>query len=158
MKKFLLEIFTAFGLLSLGAMKLAFHGPRVSDAELIIRSSDDGNLTADETTGEFDLGVSRLDGVPFRLTIPSDSASDQLDIIVKSATASGGTFIEDDKWTFPQSGDGTDSKAGVYRRRLRWKRRFVKFTFDVTGAGINFGAVDLRAENAGEYINADRDL
>lgn len=156
----LLKIFlAAFGVLSGGMLVLAFRGPRVADAEMVIRDgSVDGNLTADETTGEFDFGPTPLNGIPFRLTVPLDSASDQLDILVKTSATSGGTFLEEARWPFQSSGDGTDTKAGVYRRRLAWKRRYVKFTFDVTGSAINFGAVDLRAEAAGEYDNADRDL
>jgi hypothetical protein len=161
MEKLMGILIAAFAALT-GGMFIAFrYGPKVSDAELVIRSSDDGSLTADETTAALDIGPFPLDGVPFRLTIPADAgAATTLAVIFKSSTTAGGTYFEDSRFSTDETTqtDGTKTLAGVYRKRIFVKRQFVKVTFDTTGANATYGAVDLRAEAAGEYNNADRDL
>lgn len=133
-----------------------------ADAELIFRSAVDGVLIADETTAALNVGPWPDDGLPFRLTIPTDGgAAETLAVIVKSCATEGGTYIEDSRFSLDETTDGTTltlTAAGIYRKRLLATRQFVKVTFDVTGAGADFGAVDLRAETSGEYNNARRDL
>lgn len=135
-----------------------------ADAELIFRSSVDGALTVDETTAAFDIGPTPLDGIPMRLTVPTDGgAADTLVVIFKTSATSGGTYVEEARYSAEETTDGvtlTLTAAGIYRKRIVLRRRYCKVTFDVTdgGGGVTFGSVDLRAETAGEYDNARRDL
>lgn len=132
-----------------------------ADAELIFRSSANGNLVADETTAAFNVGPWPDDGLPCRLTIPAEVAACTLAVILKSCATIGGTYLEESRFSLDETTDGvtlTLTAAGVYRKHLLATRAFIKFTFDVTGGAANFGAVDLRAETAGEHNNARRDL
>lgn len=131
-----------------------------ADAELIFRSSANGALTVDETTAAFDVGPTPLDGLPVRLTIPAEVAATTLAVLFKTCATIGGTYLEEARFSLDETTDGvttTLTSAGVYRKRIGFKRRYLKVTFDVTGAAA-FGAVDCRAETAGEYDNARRDL
>lgn len=162
MLKFLLQILAAFGLLSLGAMKLAFHGPRVADAELIFRDASDGAITADETTVGIECGPFPLEGVPFRLTIPGDgSAASTLAVVFQSSATVGGTYVECGRFSTGELDPSATAAvmAGIYRKRIFTLDKFLRVFFDVTGAGPNYGgAIDLRAESAGEQTNVRRDL
>ena len=162
MTKLILEFLAAFGLLSLGAMRLAFHGPRVADAELIFRDASDGAIVADETTTGVECGPFALDGLPFRLTIPTDaSAATTLAVVFQGSDTVGGTYVEVGRFSTGELDFNSDgaSDAGVYRKRVYSPYKFLRVFFDVTGAGGSWGGlVDLRAESAGEGTNARRDL
>jgi hypothetical protein len=161
MRKFIAELLVAFGLLLFGAMQLAFRGPKASDAQLIFRQASDGNLTADLTTTGKDCGPSPLDGVPFRLHIPTDgTVDDTLNVIFQESDTLGGTYVECGRFSNAELDTNADTfpNAGIYRKRIAWRKAFLRVFFDVSGTSVNYGAVDLRAESAGEGTNAPRDL
>lgn len=135
-----------------------------ADAELIFRDgASEGALVGDETTAAIDCGPTPLNGMTVRVHIPVDGgAGDKLDIRFITSDTVGGTYLEEDRisWENLSQADGTKTLAGVYHQRVTFRRQFLKVNFDTTdgGGGIPFGAVDCRADSAGEYDNAPRDL
>lgn len=125
----------------------------ISDAELVIRSSADGQLIADETSDEFDLGGPS--DLLWWLTIPSDAtigSAETLAVIFKTSATAGGTKIEEGRFSTDELSDRstlTLAAEGKYIKRIPLSRRYLEVTFDTT-TGTDYGAVDLRAVNAGE--------
>ena len=116
------------------------------DADLYLRDTADGNLTADETNLQIvDIGPggTGLGGVVVWVRVPTDSGTDTLDITVNhddSATMASVDHTE----TFPQIVGGTTVFPFYTELKVFSTRRYVALTWNVTdtGGGVNFGAAE----------------
>ena len=146
---------------SVQLLGLPFALGMVADAELIVRSSADGVLAADETSGALDLGGPS--DLTWRLIIPSDAdvgSAETLAVVFKSCATIDGTYIEEGRFSTDETSDRTTltlAAEGVLYKRIPLSRQFLKVTFDVT-TGTDYGLVDLRAVSAGEYNTVRRAL
>ena len=126
----------------------------VVDADVVVRTSADGQLTADETSAALDLGGPS--NLLWRLIIPTDAtigAGETLTVIYKTCATIDGTYIEEGRMSIDETSDRTTltlAAEGKYIKRIPLSRQFLKVTFDVT-TGTDYGGVDLRAVSAGEY-------
>jgi hypothetical protein len=113
------------------------------DANLIVRAASDGDLTATEGCGGFDVSKTPIEGMSLWVMVPDvDDTADVLDIKIFESSASTAADTTDLIASHPQL-DG-DTVVGEWVIPFVTDKRFVyvEFVVGVGGGTPNFGAVE----------------
>jgi hypothetical protein len=103
------------------------------DALLVLRDGTT-NLTATSNTSSVELKGTSLKGLVARLVVPQAAGTSPSLTAKVQESDDNSTF--NDLVTFD-----TITAAGIYRERFITKKRYVRFSFTVSGTSPNFGGV-----------------